>query len=232
MSPQLLLGVAFLALVIGLAVWACVWNIKAKKALRLGVESHGFTLTKGPSKHAEEIAARAPLPEGTRCRYSVDWWGEGKIDDVDVTMLCHRTVRRAGKSTETLYTMISRTECPSAWPGLRLQAETFISKMAKKVGVKDLEVENEAFNKRWLINANDEEFAVLLLSPEVQEWLLDANKKESWSILDGHLICTWHKRLKPKELDLFVGRVATFRRLIPPELDAWTPSETPADAGA
>jgi hypothetical protein len=225
----MLIGVAFIAAIIGLAVWVRVAHVKKKKALRLAFESKGFTPNKDVPQPVIEIASKALLPDGMRCRYFHDWYAQGSIDGVDVTLILHRTLRRVGKSYETVFTMIAAIESPKAWPGLRLQAETLLTRAAAKVGMKDLQVESKPFNKRWHITADDKEFAVLVLSPELQEWLLEAPKKESWTILGGHLVCAWQKPLKLNEVDLFLGRVATFKRMLPQELDEWTPAAATAD---
>ena len=218
-------GILFLGAILALCVGLFFLNINMKKALRQAFESAGFEIVKGGTQAIEEIAGCAPLPEGVRARYIVDWWGTSQIDDHEVTLISHRTLRRMGKSVETVYTMIVSVECPAAWPGFRLTGGTLFSRIAAAAGFKDLKVENATFNKRWNIRTDDEGFAILVLTPEMQEWLLEAPKKESWTILEGHLVCAWHRRLKPKDVDQFVHRVTEFRRHLPPELDAWTAPE-------
>jgi hypothetical protein len=85
----------------------------------------------------------------------------------------------------------------------------------------DFKLENEAFNDRWIVKTESEDFALLLLSPQVQEFLTNAPSGETWQIGNSWICWFRQKPLKLAEARLPIDRLTGLMRLIPPELAHW-----------
>ena len=72
-----------------------------------------------------------------------------------------------------------------------------------------------------MVGADDEAFAVTLLSPEMQSFLLE-KPEVRWRIRNGEVCLIYSGDLKPARIGASIDRLRRFWSLVPPELDAWT----------
>lgn len=152
----------------------------------------------------------------------VKWHASGTIDGQFVRLMKHEYTTMAGQTPVQVTHHLAAVESPPQWPTLSLSGEHALHKVADFFGHKDIQVESEAFNKRWRIKSDDEDFAILFLNPAVQEFLTKASSKEAWRIGHGQVCCIHQGSLKADEMMLFATRPAHVMALIPPELEAWT----------
>lgn len=134
----------------------------------------------------------------------------------------------SGKHTRTHRNMqVFRPAPGHNWPALHLtRRPSFLERSIKDfVNPADIGLGNEAFAKRWSLICDDRDFALLLLSPIIQDWLMLSDKDESWTIARGHVCFTREHKCKPDDIDPMIHRLDEFLALIPSELAAY---ETPS----
>ncbi|HEX2133334.1 MAG TPA: DUF3137 domain-containing protein [Actinophytocola sp.] len=76
--------------------------------------------------------------------------------------------QRTKTSTFTVVALLS----PAPRPTLELTREGWGRKLLGMVGVRDLQLESEQFNKTFHIRTNDDKFAYAILNPPMMEWML------------------------------------------------------------
>jgi len=140
------------------------------------------------------------------------------LEDREVRVLEYVYSESAGNSTRIVRSLAAATPCPPAWPHLELDREHFLHKVGAALGLRDMQVENPAFNDRWRIRTDDESFALCLLTPEVQSWLMALEGRETWSIGDGWIVCLRRDPLRRDALESIAARPGGLLALVPPEL--------------
>ncbi len=191
--------------------------------LARAIESMGVQVIKATS--GNRAAGWAPfshlkhLNTGER---GLVWYASGEIDGKYISIAEHRYVVSTGKSSHVVWHTLASCDVHERWPSVTLRPESFIDKLADRLGMRDVKVESERFNSIWRVKSENENFAVLLLSTEVQGWLETEGGADSWHIGDGHIVRSRRKRLEPDACEAFVHGLIAMRTRIPPELDAWS----------
>ncbi|MGD9789301.1 MAG: hypothetical protein AB7Q00_06525 [Phycisphaerales bacterium] len=153
----------------------------------------------------------------------------------NVRMLGHLYSTGSGKNRQVHIHTIAWLEAPRAWPILSVYGEHFMHRLADKFGLterfgkKDLQLDDAEFNKRYRVNCDDEDFALLALTPEAQRWCMNLPKDKGQLRVDvgqGAICVTIRRTPKPAELEDFARRVVEIRDLIPPELASFTPTSS------
>ena len=104
---------------------------------------------------------------------------------------------------------------PAACPRLRLGHEDFLTRLGDHLGLGDVELEYDDFNKRFRVKCNDQKFAFSLLDGNMMQWLLGADSFSSLEI-DGPWVLLARPKLDPAHwLDLG-SWLDQFHRQIPP----------------
>ena len=140
-----------------------------------------------------------------------------------IDLVEHVYVVSTGKSSHVVVHTAAATPCPPGWPALSLTPRSGLAKLWEAIVGEDLQVESRVFNDRWTIRTASNDFAILFLSPEVQDFLSHAGVHETWHVSAGSLCWVARTRLSPAELAAAVARQATLRAMVPPELDEWGP---------
>ena len=176
------------------------------------------------SRHDDRDAAFAPFEHLDQLRTGskgLVWIATDPTGRNPLTLLQHRYVVSTGQTTVQIVHTIAALPCPPTWPILKLGSEHLGHRIADMLGKGDLKLESDEFNKRWFVKADDEDFATLVLSPEMQEWLIDAPKWATFHIEHGQLVCAAKKAFKPEALPELIELCHGFANLIAPELQAW-----------
>jgi hypothetical protein len=114
--------------------------------------------------------------------------------------------------------VMAAVEMPD-WPSLRITPRRGLIRRPRRG---ELQLDHEPFTRRFRVVAEDEDFAILLLTPEVQAWLADG-PGISWFVAPGGLAMVRPGRLRPVREDVEASLVAleTLIDLIPAELALW-----------
>lgn len=73
-------------------------------------------------------------------------------------------------------------------PGLQLEPENAVTWLKDKVGMRDLELESEEFNRRFEVGARNRQFAVAFLDARMIQWLLATPRTLRFEVLGGHVL--------------------------------------------
>jgi hypothetical protein len=104
---------------------------------------------------------------------------------------------------------------PAACPRLRLGHEDFLTRLGDHLGLGDVELEYDDFNRRFRVKCDDQKFAFSLLDGKMMQWLLGADHFNSVEV-DGPWVLLVEPKLDPARwLDLG-SWLDQFYRQIPP----------------
>lgn len=85
------------------------------------------------------------------------------------------------------------------WPEIRLLRERTFDRALKTIGLPDIELESEEFNRAYLVQCEDPKFAHDLLSPQMMELLLSRDGKPANVETKGRFVLVWGRRVPPTE---------------------------------
>lgn len=134
------------------------------------------------------------------------------------------------------------TEMRTAWPHLIIDPQTFGRRILNKLGLHDIDVESEAFNRSYAITCEDRRFAELLVDPGIADLVLGTDKKFRFEIRGRWLLSATER--VPAELALpmmklnheFLRRVPQLLRAEYPEIEpegnvgGWVGPDSPEHA--
>ncbi len=90
----------------------------------------------------------------------------------------------------------------AACPRLRLGNENILTRLSGEVGLRDVQLEYDDFNRRFRVKCDDQKFAFSLLDGRMMQWLLVAEHFDTVEV-DGPWVLLVHARLAPAQwLDL------------------------------
>jgi Tfp pilus assembly protein PilV len=227
--PVVIAGLVMGGVVLGLIVLIIATVNSGKKrraALAQTFAAMNMNGSADPDNAAKALAyARVPsLHKIMRHGHKgVRWFAESPPASTTpgVFMIEHSYVVSTGKNSQSVYHTAACVAVPAQWGEVALSREGMFTKIGKLFGLKDLDLEDPAFNNAWRVRTADENFALALLSPEVQQFLAAENapfKNDSWIIGSGTLSLVLGRQLKPEELDPFRARLLALIRMLAPEL--------------
>jgi hypothetical protein len=101
------------------------------------------------------------------------------------------------------------------WPMIRIGRERALHKVAQRLGLPDIELESEEFNRAFVIQCADRRFATDLLDPQMMELLLTSQALVDFETKGRWLLLTT-KRLHPRDMPGLLGLADEFVQRIPP----------------
>lgn len=217
----IVIGTMVVVLVIGAAL-AHRANKRRLEGISATLSGAGFevAIQKKDPRHFENFSRMGPflsLRTGADgVRWSATNAGSG------ITLLEHVYTTGAGKSRQTHYHTITCVSCPPSWRSLSIEPEGIFAKIAEMFGSRDIKVEDEAFNKRWRVKCDSEDFALLVLTPQIQAWFQSLPKGVMVRVGGGGLAVFRRAIVKPTELTAFAGLAPSLRAMIPPDVDAFS----------
>src|SRR5215471_18427644 len=87
---------------------------------------------------------------------------------------------------------------PAACPRFQLGHENFLTRLGDHLGLSDVELEYDEFNRTFRVKCNDQKFAFSLLDAQMMEWLLGASSFATIEI-DGPWVLVAAKKLDPSK---------------------------------
>lgn len=211
-----------LASIVGvIAAWAS--GTSHRHALAAAFAEMGLEVDPAPSR-ARRDGLFTPFRNLAALRHGssgLRFWAGGEVDGRHVFLIEHSYTVHAGNSHYVVRHSAVATACPPTWPSISLRGQNLITGWWANLRGHDFKLENEAFNDRWIVRTDSEDFALLFLSPQVQEFLTSAPSGETWQIGRGWICWFRQKPLKLKDAQLPLERLLGLMRLIPPELEHW-----------
>jgi Protein of unknown function (DUF3137) len=116
------------------------------------------------------------------------------------TYQTHSTDSNGRRTTHTNRFSVCSVAMPMALPEMIVTREGLFGRLATALGRQDIELESEAFNRRYRVRSGDPKFATDVLNPRTMQALLDADAV-AWRI-DGRDILSWHSgHYAPEEIE-------------------------------
>ena len=107
------------------------------------------------------------------------------------------------------------------WPVTHITRRNWFGRLALKLGRQSgFLLDNPQFNARFKVRTESEDFAIALLSPEMQAFMLTKTNVR-WRIKDGRVCLCYSGTLKPARMTASLDRMRQFWSLVPEELEAW-----------
>jgi hypothetical protein len=159
---------------------------------------------------------------------NVMWRAEGTARVFDYRYYKER-VDQEGRRTQTWYPSSCATARHNgSWPDLRILRERIVDRALVTVGLPDIQLESEEFNRSFIVQCRDAKFATDLLDPQMMELLLSAKGKVDVTLM-GRFVLLTAKQLAPAELPWLLGLAEGFVERVPPVVRDLYASH-PADA--
>lgn len=208
--------VGFITFAVAVAIFASISAKKRRAKIALILGQQGYAVLQDPKDpgHMDAFGLLGPFMGLQRGAAGIRWSARGG----DVTLVEHYYTTGGGKSTQHHYHTIAAVACPTTWPTLSIEPGGLLGKLAELFGAKDIKVENEAFNKRWRVKCPHEDFALLVLTPEIQQWFMSLPEGVGVRIGSGAAAVFKRRVLKPEELAGFAQLAPRLAAMIPPEI--------------
>jgi len=121
-------------------------------------------------------------------------------------------------------------ETDHSFPHLVVQPDTLATRLLEKVGMPSIDLESEAFNRRFLVTCEDERFARMFLDPQMMELMLATEGEFQFEVRGGAFLVAGPQL--PAHLCLsLVGLSSRFRELVPPVVLEYHPDLPPVFGG-
>lgn len=154
------------------------------------------------------------------CEKGIRWVAKTSVDSFEAHLIEHTYTTGSGKNQSVHHHTIIAIACPKSWATVSLTPEHLFTKIGKVFGLKDLDLENEAFNTKWRVKTEDENFALVLLGTQVQSYLagIDNTITDRWFVQGGLIGLSSSRVLRPKDLAKNLGMVEGLLRALEPEI--------------
>jgi len=106
-------------------------------------------------------------------------------------------------------------QIPAACPPLCLSHEDFLTRLGSHIGFHDVELEYDAFNKRFRVKCNEQKFAFTLLDGGMMQWLLDQDRFEHLEVI-GPWVLLARDQLPPSAWTNLAVWLDGFHAHVPP----------------
>jgi|GEM_PF-5974402 len=137
----------------------------------------------------------------------------------------HTFATSTGSSATVHHHTVAAFPCPPYWPALTIEPSSAFNRFFKrfaKNNTKTLELENPDFNARWTVKAEDSDFALLCLDPELQRFLTNlpgGHESDTWRIERGWICLLRRTKItNHNELLAFAEHPAMLLSYTAPEL--------------
>jgi hypothetical protein len=133
-----------------------------------------------------------------------EWKGRTFVS-FDYSYQTHSSNGKGGQNTQTHHVAVSAVRLPTYLPRLQVTPENLLTRLGNAVGLTDIELESEDFNRAFRVHANDAKFACDVLAPRTMQMLL-SRPRFSWRIEGADIMCWQDGEQHPAEV---TARVAT-----------------------
>ena len=145
---------------------------------------------------------------------------EGIIAGRRVVAFEHVHVVHTGSAPVPVMRTIYAAETQS-WPRVEIAPNRGLTKLLpKSFGRTRLELDLPEFNRRMRVKAADPDFALTLLSPELQQHIL-TKPTTTWRIIDGWICLIYNGAMRFDRAGDSMARLERFLELMPQELEYW-----------
>jgi hypothetical protein len=182
------------------------------RAVAAVAQSVGFTFSIADTDRIVDLPFALLSRKGDKRR--VELVISGTHDGVPLRIFDYWYLVQSGRNRTYHRFTCAMATIPAACPRLQLGHENFLTRLGRDVGMGDVELEYDDFNRRFRVKCSDRKFAFSLLDGRMMQWLLDAADFQSVEI-DGPWVLLARAKLDPVHwLDLGTW-LGAFARQIP-----------------
>lgn len=211
---------------IGVVVVAVLWT--RQRGRRLNEQRHaiaeelGLTVTTNPGKDAlEPFRHLSEVPRSAKA----DLRFTGEVAGRPVTVIQASHMVHTGQTSIPIMYTIYATDAPAGWPDLHVVPRGSIRKILRRAGLSaGIELDDARFNSTFRVTSPDEDFAVTLLDPAMQSFMLDKTTVR-WHIGRSQVCLAYHGVVRVERMAASLERMSRFWELVPVELDDWETTE-------
>lgn len=174
--------------------------------VRAIAEQNGWTYRRSDPGTTDPLI-RTPLSRGDG-EYDVI---TGTADGVEFTAFSYGV--RIGPGRPPVYRVVA-IRLPAQMSPIAVGPERLLGSLGATLGLSDVDIESEAFNRRFGVLCRDRRYAVTLLTPRTVESML-GSESFCWRI-DGDLLLSWDESLAdPDKLPDRIHQIAAIVRYAP-----------------
>jgi len=191
------MGVLFLVLILALVAAIGYLQYRSRQARINGVAALGARINFAFSRDDADGVAYLPFTlfqQGKGRKASLVL--TGKHNDVPLRLFDYEYYIQGDKSREYHRFTCGVLTIPAACPPLRLAHENFMTRIGDHLVHHDVKLEYDDFNRRFVVNCEEQKFAFTLLDGQMMQWLLDADGVEHFEIV-GPFVLIAKSRLDP-----------------------------------
>jgi hypothetical protein len=141
-------------------------------------------------------------------------WQDIDVREADYWYYTESTDSKGHRSRSYKYYSIVIAEIAATIPYVSVQRETFFTKLADHVGLRDIDFESEDFNRAFNVKGEDREFCFKIIDGRMMQWLLSTGGRLGFEMRGSNVLVYCH-RLAPAELDAAFGAVKGFNDHVP-----------------
>lgn len=140
--------------------------------------------------------------------------GKSPTDGSEVRAFDYTYTTGSGKNSQTHHKTCVMGYLGTAWPILGIEREGLFNRFKDFVGVADIELESEEFNRTFEVRCADARFATAFLDPTMMEVLLRSGIDDGLEVGGAWMIETFD-RVSPPETVALVQRSDAIRSNVP-----------------
>lgn len=184
-----------------IAAWAAAQGMEYSAVDPHGLDRLDFRLfSKGDGRGCENVVTGTW--EGLDVRVADYWYYE-------------RSSNGDGGSSKTYYRFsVVLAAVDAQLPGVRVEKENILTRLADNLALRDLQFESEEFNREFDVKAEDREFAYKLLDARMMDWLLRSAGRHCYEVR-GPWVLGYCKQLPVAEVPTLLAAVQGFVAHIP-----------------
>ncbi len=194
------------------------WYLKTKRrsAFVTFAATHGFQYSPSDPFDLTAWPFRLFTRGDGRGAENVVWgtWREAPFTAFDFWYYTEHSNSRGQRSRSYRRFSCAMVEVPASFPHLEVAREGFLTALADRLGLEDIEMESPEFNRRFNVRAADRRFAYTLLDARMIEWLVSFDQGLAFEVL-GNRVLAYRSRTAPQLLLPTLGTLEMFRRRIP-----------------
>ena len=173
-------------------------------------------LAKADKSFRSQFGELAELPRNATVKHVM----RGEFDGRPITIFESSYMMYTGQAFIQIAYTVYAVETAD-WPVTHITRRNWFGRMALKLGRRSgFLLDNPQFNARFKVRTESEDFAIALLSPQMQAFMLTKTNAR-WRIKDGRVCLCYSGTLKPARMTASLDRLRQFWELVPDELEAW-----------
>ena len=115
------------------------------------------------------------------------------------------------------------TPVPASWPDLIVEPERIPTRATDVLGLRDIDLEHEGFNRAFEVRSADPRFASAFIDARMMAWLMDAGSDYGFEIVH-HRLLAFGPRVLPWEVASVLATTEAFLAQVPPVIASMYPA--------